>query len=277
MAWEIEVVAKELSLTKAQANKLVDLLDGKWSEFESHLEWVGGVKVDLVKFFTGPLSFIDDFMEHRDYLGDEDVQAALLAVGAEGFVTFADFEGDSRGSAWTHTFKNGVYSYAYGKVRQLVDGRIPEATVVAEVPEIATDVLNALTPKFPFDGNSFVITGEMSSVQRHSIDAAIIKMGGRTTSALSGKTFALIAGTDAGPAKLAKAQANNTPVWTEDMFLVHAGLKGPAAKTPYGWHFEEYHVKSGEVVRDGFSRTDVSGLVSKIKGFAYRVVPLFTA
>lgn len=85
-----------------------------------------GDKVDLIRFFTRELEFVDDFSEHCDYLKDPKVQTALLAVGAEGFVTFADFEGDSRGHAWTHTFKDGKYTYAFGHIKQMVDGRIPE-------------------------------------------------------------------------------------------------------------------------------------------------------
>lgn len=283
MAWEIEVVAKELSLTKSQANQLVDILEKTWGEFESYLDWLGGVRVDIVKFFTGPLSFIDDFMEHRDYLGDTEVQKALLAVGAEGFVTFADFEGDERGCAWTHTFKNGAYGYAYGKVRQLVDGKIVEAEKNGSTIHISNATLAALTPKSPFEGNSFVITGEFTSLHRRSIEEAIENMGGRATSALSGKTFALLAGEGAGPAKLEKAKANGTPVWTEALFLSHAGLAvepaeaAPTSKIPYGWHFEEYRIRCGEVVNEGFSRTDPTGMKSKTKGYAFRFVPLYTA
>lgn len=46
------------------------------------------------------------------------------------------------------------------------------------------------------------------------------------------------------------------------------------AEQIYGYHYEEYHIKSGDVVNDGFSREDVTGMKSKVKGFAFRVTPL---
>ena len=64
-------------------------------------------------------------------------------------------------------------------------------------------------------------------------------------------------------------------------FLPNAPVnKAKAAKeklerVPYGWHYEEYHVESGEVVRDGFSRVDVTGMASNIKGFSFRFTALF--
>lgn len=435
MAWNIEVVTNALSLTKEQATKLVDLLESSWHEFGTYVDWIGE-KPELIDFFCGEgLEFVDDFMEHRDYLHDDKMQAALLAVGAEGFVTFADFEGDQRGYAWTHTFKAGKYSYAFGKVRLLNDGRIPEVESAAPVPQIGMDeFVKVGFNQAPFNGNAFVITGDMATISRRLMEDVISRLGGRTHAPLSGKTFALIAGAEPGPAKMAKAKERGITIWDEETFLVQAGLKeapavvavpepvvatptgdgfntlgykelhaafervverfkgtvvdgltttgpkledglpwfevqfsgkksGPlakefaqalahemnvrvllnraesggggvwaalgcfdfdpefldservpaysstsdaaefmddygkpflpsapvegkkvkettdsvSAKTPYGWHFEEYHVDSGEVVRDGFSRTDVSGLKSKIAGFTYRITPVFTA
>lgn len=287
MGWNIDVVTNELKLTKKQATQLVDILEKTWSEYSTYTDWVGE-KPEIIRFFTGELEFIEDFSEHRDYLGDEEMQAALLAVGAEGCVTFADFEGDTRGHAWTHTFKDGKYTYAFGRVKQMVDGRIPDSLV--KVPQIEWETVGTLTSAAPFESNAFVVTGEMSTISRRNIEDAISNMGGRTHAPLSGKTYALIAGTEAGPAKLAKAAKIGTTVWDEETFLVMAGLKeAPVAavavgivvpestKVPYGWHFDEYHVETGEVVRDGFSRVDITDLKSKVKGFAYRFTPLFTA
>ena len=100
------------------------------------------------------------------------------------------------------------------------------------------------------------------------------------------ETRALIAGAEAAPAKLADAAKRGFEVWDEATFLKHAHLLGHTAnaepiaaaeKALFGWYFEEYHVKKSDVVRDGFSRTDIMGVKSTEKGFAYHVTPLFIA
>lgn len=429
MGWHIEVMENQLRLSMAQAERLVDLLESTWDEYPEYLSWLGD-KAALVEFFGGErLEFIDDFMEHMDYLRNEGMQAALVAVGARGFVTLGDFEGDARGYAWTHEFTDAGYAHGVGKVRLMANGKMP---VEIQTPKIEVAALAALAPRAPFDGNSFVVTGNFDALPRETILAAISRMGGSAHGSVSGKTFALIAGSEPGPAKIAKAAERGITVWDEETFLVQAGLKvgavppvapivaatestgfntlsykklceafeqvvdeyggsvrhglfhsGPKledglpwfevefackmsttwakefcqalaramnvrvlfnrvegrtgdwavlgcfdfdpdclrhaqvpaysrtedgaefmedygtpflpnapvrkpktkasavdtvpARTPYGWHYEEYHVASGEVVRDGFSRVDITGMTSKIKGFAFRFTALFTA
>ena len=428
MGWNLEVMENRLGLSMEQAGRLVDLLEGTWREYPEYLSWFGD-KAALVEFFGGErLEFIDDFMEHMDYLRDEQMQAALVAVGARGFVTMGDFEGDNRGHAWTHDFTDAGYAYGFGKVRLMADGKMP---VEVQTPKIDVEALAALAPRAPFDGNSFVVTGNFDALPRETISAVISRMGGSAHGSVSGKTFALIAGSEPGPAKIAKAAERGITVWDEETFLVQAGLRpgaalsvapvataqntgfntlsykglceafervvdeygggvhhglfysGPKledglpwfevefackmstawakkfcqalaramnvrvlfnrvegktgdwsvlgcfdfdpdclhdaqvpaysrtedgaefmedygtpflpnapmkkpktkasavdtvpARTPYGWHYEEYHVASGEVVRDGFSRVDITGMTSKIKGFAFRFTALFTA
>ncbi len=423
MGWHIEVMENQLGLSMAQAAQLVDLLEGTWDEYSEYLGWFGD-KAALAEFFGGErLEFIDDFMEHMDYLQNAQMQAALVAVGARGFVTIGDFDGDNRGHAWTHDFTDAGYAYGFGKVRLLANGKMP--VKAAQVPQIDPATVQALTPRAPFDGNGFVITGNFATLSREAIAQAISSMGGTVHGSVSSKTISLVAGSEPGPAKLDKAQERGIAVWDEETFLVHAGLKmgtapsvapiaagqgtefntlsykelhaafervvlrydggvyhgltskGPKLedglpwfevefagkrstrlakefaqelaremnvrvlfnriegetgswsvlgcfdfdpdclktaqvpaysrtedaaefmedygtpflpnapvkkakatkakpeRVPYGWHYEEYHVESGEVVRDGFSRVDVTGMVSKIKGFAFRFTALF--
>lgn len=434
MGWHIEVMENQLGLSMAQAERLVDLLENTWDEYPEYLSWFGD-KAALVEFFGGErFEFIDDFMEHMDYLGNEGMQTALVAVGARGFVTLGDFEGDTRGHAWTHEFTDAGYAHGFGKVRLMADGKMP---VKAPTPKIDVAALAALAPRAPFDGNAFVITGNFEALPRKTVEAVIGRLGGRRHAPLSGKTFAVIAGTEPGPAKMAKAAELGTTIWDEETFLVHAGLRagavpsvastanvvpavpaapacaaqgtgfntlsykklceafeqvvdeygggvrdglfhsGPkledglpwfevefackmstswakafcqalaramnvrvlfnrvegrtgdwavlgcfdfdpdclrdaqvpaysrtedgaefmedygtpflpnapvkkpktkaakAARTPYGWHYEEFHVATGEVVRDGLSRVDVTGMTSKVVGFAFRFTALF--
>lgn len=50
--------------------------------------------------------------------------------------------------------------------------------------------------------------------------------------------------------------------------------KSSADDQVYGYHYEKYHVESGEVISDGFSRVDVTGMKAKVAGFAFRVTPV---
>ena len=281
MAWNIDVVTNEMKLSKKQATKLVDILENTWNEYETYIEWVGE-KDSLIPFFMA-MEFVDDFYEHKDHLSVPAVQAALLAVGAEGFVTFADFEGDSKGHAWTHTFKAGKYTYAFGKVRQMVDGRMPDSLV--EVPQVTQEEIDVLTAKAPFQGNIFVITGTMNHISREFMEDAISRMGGKTSKSLSGKTEALIIGAEPGPSKILDAAKRGTPVWNEEIFLLHAGLlvadmetdksEVPASQTnPFGWYFEEFDLTSQSIVQTGFFRDGTT--VEPKSGCGLRKTALFT-
>lgn len=79
-----------------------------------------------------------------------------------------------------------------------------------EIPKGKANCLNGLT---------FVLTGEFESMERDEAKAVIIELGGRVTSAISGKTNYIVAGEEAGPAKLAKAEDMNISVLSEDDLL----------------------------------------------------------
>lgn len=131
MGWHIDVMDNQLGLSVEQAEKLVDLLEENWSEYAMHLD-AHGDKQSLVDMFSGErIEFDYDCMEHMDYLHDAAMQAAFIAVGARGFVTLGDFQGDSRGYAWTHEFTEAGYSYGCEKVAKLNDGKVPVQLVTA--------------------------------------------------------------------------------------------------------------------------------------------------
>lgn len=68
-------------------------------------------------------------------------------------------------------------------------------------------------------GLAFVLTGVFESMERDEAAAVIKDLGGRVTSAMSGKTNYLVAGEESGPAKIAKAEDANIPVISEDELL----------------------------------------------------------
>jgi len=66
---------------------------------------------------------------------------------------------------------------------------------------------------------SFVVSGTFSGYSRDEIKTLIINYGGKSLSALSGKTDFIIAGENAGPSKLAKAADLGIPVISLQDFL----------------------------------------------------------
>ncbi len=68
-----------------------------------------------------------------------------------------------------------------------------------------------------FQNKTFVITGTLIKYTRNEIEEKIENMGGKTSSSISKKTYALIVGENAG-SKLEKAKELNIQVWTEEDF-----------------------------------------------------------
>ena len=71
-------------------------------------------------------------------------------------------------------------------------------------------------------GQTFVVTGTLTSMSRDEAEAAIERFGGKVTSAVSRKTTYLVVGADAG-SKLEKAQALGVKTLTEDAFRAIIG------------------------------------------------------
>ncbi len=70
----------------------------------------------------------------------------------------------------------------------------------------------------PLSGQTFVLTGTLASQSRDEARRAIESRGGKVTSSVSKKTTYVVAGADSG-SKLAKAEALDVEVLTEDQFL----------------------------------------------------------
>ena len=70
----------------------------------------------------------------------------------------------------------------------------------------------------PLRGQTFCLTGTLSSMPRSQAEARIKALGGSTSSAVTRKTSYLVAGVDPG-SKLDAAQRLDVPILTEDQFL----------------------------------------------------------
>lgn len=71
----------------------------------------------------------------------------------------------------------------------------------------------------PLAGNNVVVSGTFEGFTRDGIKAAIEASGGKVTASVSGNTSFIVAGSDMGPAKRAKATALGVPIITEEEFV----------------------------------------------------------
>lgn len=79
--------------------------------------------------------------------------------------------------------------------------------------------------KQPLDGRVFVFTGDMD-MPREEARERVVLLGARVTTAVSGKTTHLVAGSGPGETKLAKARELGTDILTEEDFLRLLGATG---------------------------------------------------
>ena len=68
-------------------------------------------------------------------------------------------------------------------------------------------------------GLAVVVTGTLATMSRDAAVDAVKARGGSSPGSVSKKTSYLVAGTEAGAAKLSKAEAAGVPVIDEDAFL----------------------------------------------------------
>ncbi len=69
------------------------------------------------------------------------------------------------------------------------------------------------------EGKSFVVSGTFSNLSREEIKTLIEQHGGKNQNGVSSKTSFLLAGDEAGPSKLEKAEKLKIPIMTESEFL----------------------------------------------------------
>ena len=80
-------------------------------------------------------------------------------------------------------------------------------------------------------GQTFVLTGTLSSMTRDEAGERIIKLGGHVTSSVSRNTSYVVAG-EAGGSKRAKAETLNVPILSEQQFLLMIDADPPSPSNP---------------------------------------------
>lgn len=108
---------------------------------------------------------------------------------------------------------------------QRIVARLVAAGVTAEAAGEAPAVRDLY-----FDGRTFVLTGTLDAMTRDEAAALIMARGGKVSSSVSKKTFAVIAGEAAG-SKLEKALALGVQVLDESTFLLRVSDAGSTPET----------------------------------------------
>ncbi|HYI60584.1 MAG TPA: NAD-dependent DNA ligase LigA, partial [Acidimicrobiales bacterium] len=145
----------------------------------------------------------------------------LGPAGAEALATaFGHLDAIEAAEAETMAAVDGVGPVIAGAVREWFDD--PEhAALVARLRRAG---LNLEGPERPdiepvLLGKAVVVSGTLDGFSRDEAAAAIKARGGKSTGAVSGKTYALVVGADPGASKLAKAESFGVPVLDEAAFV----------------------------------------------------------
>lgn len=105
-----------------------------------------------------------------------------------------------------------VRSFFEEKENQEILAKLQLSGLTLEVDEKSTQ-------SDQLSGKSFVISGVFTTQSRDNIKALIESLGGKVKSSVSSKTTYLLAGENAGPSKLDKANKLQVPVISEEDFL----------------------------------------------------------
>ncbi|KAI7869664.1 replication factor RFC1 C terminal domain-containing protein [Spinellus fusiger] len=102
--------------------------------------------------------------------------------------------------------KSPAKNFSYAK---MINREKPKALGTRELPQGQPNCL---------EGYTFVLTGEMETIDRKTAADVIKRYGGRVTSAISGKTTFLVSGRDSGPTKIELANKLGLRILEEEDF-----------------------------------------------------------
>ncbi|XP_046972816.1 replication factor C subunit 1 [Vanessa cardui] len=200
---ENKVKSKSTNETKASTSKRK--LDRSNIEDESQMESIAQKQEKTKKDFS---EFIDN-EEHHD--SNEQINQPKSKK--------RKMDKSLNESVLTDEERHERKRYSAGLYQKYLNRSGPKHLGSKEMPEGSPDCLKDC---------AFILTGVLDSFERDEVIEAITKYGGTIKSGISKKVTHVLAGEDAGPAKLAKAQDLGIKILSEDEFL--AMLKDSTAK-----------------------------------------------
>lgn len=209
----LETVLLDMEVNTQEANDLYDLADS-YGLTSSEIHTLH------VAFFSKicSVAVADGFISNRERRDIESVANILRIVGWEELLNKTQEVATKSGVKKISTWTTGIPSYATSSEVAVADSAFMKR-------ESQTD-FNDEEVGTRLSGKSLVITGEFKEFSREQGKYAITQRGGKCTSSISSKTFAVIVGDSAGPSKLEKVFELNLPVLDLDGFrnLLETGL-----------------------------------------------------
>ena len=113
MSWKIHNVLNTLKTT----NKCSEELDFYYKKEIAGYQWPDDPEEPAWISDNGFIWFMEDDMEHMDYVSNKEIQEILCRHKAKGQIGFADFEGDDKGNLWGYDFDGkGNMTKLVGKI-----------------------------------------------------------------------------------------------------------------------------------------------------------------
>jgi hypothetical protein len=209
----LEKVLVDLEVNAQEADDLFDLADSYGlTRSEIHTLHVAFFS-DICK-----VAVSDGFISKKEQQEIESVANILRIVGWEELLKKTQEVATNSGVRKISTWSKGLPSYATSSEVEVSDSEFMNCESITDFDN--DEVRTRLR------GKSVVITGEFREFSREQGKQAIVQRGGKCTSSISSKTFAVVVGESAGPSKLEKVSELNLPVLDINGFrnLLDTGL-----------------------------------------------------
>ena len=209
----LEKVLVDLEVNAQEANDLFDLADSYGlTRSEIHTLHVAFFS-DICK-----VAVSDGFISSTERREIESVASILRIVGWEELLNKTQEVATNSGVKKFSTWSKGLPSYVTSSEVGVADSAFMkcESLIDFDNDEVRTRLR----------GKSVVITGEFKEFSRNQGKQAITQRGGKCTSSISSKTFAVVVGESAGPSKLEKVFELGLPILDINGFrnLLDTGL-----------------------------------------------------
>jgi hypothetical protein len=121
----------------------------------------------------------------------------------------------------------GRYILGVGDARTGVRRNLDVVAPASSEEQASSASAKPASSKLGLKGKSFVLTGDLEAMDREAAQAWLVAKGAKVASSVSGKTDFLVAGANAGPKKLEKAEELGVRVLSEKDLRAELGFPAP--------------------------------------------------